>query len=63
MMFQEYKNQNPWSKSSFICDVKSILQSPREQSTDDVLLEEQSKDNRGNYGKYPGSDDGDIADI
>ncbi len=39
------------------------LDSPGEQATDDVLLEEQSKDNWGNHSKDPGSDDGDIADI
>ena len=39
------------------------LDSPREQTTDDVLLEEQSKDNGGNHSEDPGSDDGDIADI
>ena len=39
------------------------LDSPGEQATDDVLLEEQSKDNRGNHCEDPGSDDGDIADI
>ncbi len=39
------------------------LDSPGEQATDDVLLEEQSKDNGGNHSKDPGSGDGDIADI
>ena len=39
------------------------LDSPREQATDDVLLEEQSKDNGRNHSEYSGSDDGDIADI
>ena len=39
------------------------LDSPGEQATDDVLLEEQSKDNGGNHSEDPGSDDGDIADI
>ena len=39
------------------------LDSPGEQATDDVLLEKQSKDNRGNHSEDPGSDDGDIADI
>ena len=39
------------------------LDSPGEQATDDVLLEEQSKDNGRNHSEYSGSDDGDIADI
>ena len=39
------------------------LDSPGEQATDDVLLEKQSKNHWGDYGKHTCCDDGDVVDI